>query len=183
MVRSVELVDAHRFGPAVPEDDYVYGACCPGWHSAGSHRKAIDEWLSFMRDSDIERVVCLLTGRQLDNQEANIGRYRDEFGRNRVLHAPIPDYRLAYPSQLNGRIIPFLEESVRMDERVVVHCLSGIGRTGQVLAAWLVADRDYTARAAIRKVKQSGRDPTEAIRRGYATEGELIELLQRVTHR
>lgn len=177
---SVTMVDAHRFSPVVPEVETIYGACCPGWHSAGSQREAIDQWISFMSDAGIERVCCLLTGRQLDGEDANIGRYREAFGEDKVLHEPIPDNRLAQPEQLTDRIVPFLEESARADEPVVVHCLTGIGRTGQVLAAWLVAQGEYDPRPAIRKVKQTGRDPTEVVRDGVATEDELLELLRAV---
>lgn len=174
---GVVIDDAHRFGAASPEEEFVYGACSPGWHSAGSHATAIDDWIDFMHESGIERVCCLLTGRQLDQQEANVGRYRDAFGRENVLHAPIPDHHLAEPDYLSERILPFLEESVQKEEPVVVHCLAGIGRTGQVLAAWLVTYREYSPEAAVSMVQKMGRDPMEATRHGNAAEEDVYSLL------
>jgi protein-tyrosine phosphatase len=39
---------------------------------------------------------------------------------------------------------------------------SGVGRTGQVLAAWLVCGRGFSPQEAIAAVKQTGRSPYEA---------------------
>lgn len=172
--------DAHRFSPAAPDEEFVYGACCPGWHSAGTHQTSVEQWISSMQESGIKRVCCLLTGRQLDQQDANIGRYREAFGTTNVLHAPVPDHHLVAESLLNEEILPFLAAGVQRDEPTVVHCLAGIGRTGQVLAAWLVASEGYHPEKAIETVKETGRDPTESVRQGNATTEELLELLGNV---
>jgi len=62
--------EAHRFAPAAPDEEYVYGACCPGWHSTAEQEEGIEEWIEFMRDRGIERVCCLLSGDQLDGTAA-----------------------------------------------------------------------------------------------------------------
>ena len=59
----------------------------------------------------------------------------------------------------------------------MVCCLAGIGRTGQVLTAWLVYDRDLGPERAVETVQEHGRDPMDAVRVGNATEDELYELL------
>jgi hypothetical protein len=43
------------------------------------------------------------------------------------------------------------------------HCSGGVGRTGQVLAAWLVAGRGLSSKSAIAAVKQAGKNPYEAV--------------------
>lgn len=170
-------VDAHRFAPAAPDEEYVYGASCPGWHTTTDHDDAIDDWLTFMLDRGVERVCCLLSGDQLADTKANTGHYRDAFGPENVRHVPIADHHLADGETLEERILPFLHDAVDAGEPVVVHCLAGIGRTGHVLAAWLVEGRDYEVVDAIETVQKMGRSPAEAVTSGNARHGELYELL------
>lgn len=176
----MSTVNAHRFAPAAPDGAYVYGSCTPGWHSAAAHEQALSDWIAFMQRAGIERVVCLLPGRQLAESGANLDRYADAFGESNVLHAPVPDHHLLPEWLLTGEILPFLARAREDEDPVVVHCLAGIGRTGQVLAAWLVYSRDYGPERAISTVQHHGRDPTDAVRTGNATEGELLELLTAV---
>lgn len=177
--RKGGTVDAHRFAPAAPEEEYVYGACCPGWHTTVTREDAIDEWVEFMRERGIERVCCLLSGEQLDRTDADKGRYARAFGAENVTHVPVPDHHLADPATLEDEILPFLSAAAERGEPVVVHCLAGIGRTGHVLAAWLVHGRDYAPVDAIEAVREMGRSPAEAIDAGNARRGELHELLSR----
>jgi protein-tyrosine phosphatase len=173
------LDDAHRFAAAAPEEEYVHGACAPGWHSVGDRETVVSAWIAAMEAQGIERVVSLVAGRQVDATGATVARYRDAFGWESVLHAPVPDHRLASPETLRDEVLPFLEASVGREDPVVVHCLAGIGRTGQVLAAWLVHGRGYDPEAAVDAVTEAGRDPTEAVREGRATEDALLALLDR----
>jgi protein-tyrosine phosphatase len=173
-------VNAHRFAPAAPDEAYVFGSCAPGWHSAASHGRALDDWIAHMQDHDVERVCCLLSGRQLDQGGANVDRYRAAFGESNVCHAPAPDHHLLPASLVSDEILPFLADAREAEERVVVHCLAGIGRTGQALAAWLVYNRDYGPDRAIETVTEMGRDPRDAVKMGNASEGDLVELLATV---
>jgi hypothetical protein len=170
-------VNAHRFAPAAPDEEYVYGSCTPGWHSAAGHDAAIDDWIGFMQTEGIERVVCLLPGRQLVESGANLDCYGDAFGHPNVLHAPVPDHHLVPEALLTEELLPFIAEARDAESPVVVHCLAGIGRTGQVLAAWLVYNRDYGPIEAIETVQANGRDPTDAVRADNADIEELHALL------
>lgn len=171
--------DAHRFSPAAPDEQYVYGSCSPGWHSAGDHEQCLDQWLSFMRARGIERVCCLLAGRHLES--ANLDRYRAAFGEERVRHTPVAEGGLVDTELLRAEILPFLEASVAANEPVVVHGLSGLSRTGQVLAAWLIYGRGYEPTAAVDAVLETGRDPTTTVEHGSATRADLFELLSDVS--
>lgn len=175
--RNEDRVDAHRFAPAAPDEEFVYGASCPGWHSTAERSDAVKEWISFVQDRGIERVLCLLSGTQLDRTEASTGRYVRAFGGENVEHVPIADHHLADVETLEDEILPFLEESVETGRPVVVHCLAGIGRTGHVLAAWLVYGRGYDPVDAIETVTEMGRSPGDAEDTGNARRGELHELL------
>ncbi|WP_254271507.1 protein-tyrosine phosphatase family protein [Haloarcula marina] len=176
----MRTVNAHRFAPAAPDEEYVYGACTPGWHTAADHETAIDDWIAAMCEASIERVCCLLPGRQLDRSGANLDRYRTAFGESNVRHAPVPDHHLVPESRLHGEILPFLADARDAEEPVVVHCLAGIGRTGQVLAAWLIYNRDYGPDEAIETVRDVGRAPADPVDCGNATEQELFDLLSSV---
>jgi len=169
------LANAHRFGPAAPDEEHVFGTCAPGWHSAGSRRESLEDWLSFVRDRNVSRVCCLLAGTS-DLLEC----YRTEFGPDRVRHAPIPDRRLVTPATLREDVLPFLDASVDADERVVVHDLAGIDRVGQVLAAWLVHDRGYVPERAVDTVGTMGRCATEPVEEGEAEREDLLAVLSAV---
>lgn len=81
---------------------------------------------------------------------------------NKVCSAPIQDFHLASKETLIQIILPFLNEAFFESEKVVVHCGGGIGRTGHVLAAWLVHSRAISNREAIAAIKKTGRNPYEA---------------------
>jgi len=172
--------DAHRFNPAAPEEELVYGSCSPGWHSACDTETALEQWLSFVRAEGIERVCCLLAGSEPELCESHLHRYREAFGEENVRHVPVAAYRLIDPATLEGHILPFLTESVERGSPTTVHCLSGVCRTGQVHAAWLVSHHGYEPERAIETVREMGRDPTELVDYGRATEEELLELLAAV---
>ena len=89
--------------------------------------------------------------------------YRQKFGNEYVLWQPIKDFQLPQSSMLIEQIIPFLICSEENQQKVVVHCSGGIGRTGIVLASWLVARRRFSNQEAIFTVKQNRRNPHEAI--------------------
>lgn len=56
----------------------------------------------------------------------------------RVLHSPVPDFHAPALAQLH-EIVRFLDECRSAHCTPLVHCAMGRGRTGTVLAAWLIA--------------------------------------------
>jgi hypothetical protein len=170
--------DAHRFAPAAPHEEHVFGACSPGWHSVAGHDTAVAQWIEFMRDRHVDRVCCLLPGTRTEARESGLDRYEDAFAH--VRHAPLASRRLADADRLRADVLPFLSAAVAADERVVVHGLSGLGHTGQVLAAWLVSHHGYPPDEAVSTVGQMGRDPTETVAYGPDTRAELLEVLRTV---
>ncbi|MFC7073215.1 dual specificity protein phosphatase family protein [Halovenus rubra] len=170
--------DAHRFSPAAPATQYVYGSCLPGWHTVADNALAVDQWISSVQSQGIERVCCLLAGSSDEIRSTALGSYYETFGEENVCHVPVSDRHLVGREPLIETILPFLKTSVAMKSPVVVQCLSGIGRTGQVLTAWLVATRGYSPEDAIETVQERGRDPLATVEQGNATEEELFELLE-----
>jgi protein-tyrosine phosphatase len=151
-----------RFGPAAPDERIVHGACRPADGPPGTPNADVDGWLSFVRGRGIERVCCLLTRRQLVRYDDLVGAYEATFGRGAVCHAPIRDHQFVDRATLERDILPFLRGADETGEPVVVHCWAGIGRTGHVLALWLVRERGYDLDAAIEAVRRTGRKPLEA---------------------
>ena len=157
----------YKFAAASPSETIVFGSARPGYSS-----NQVNEWIEFMQTQDIKGVCCLLSQTQLDGYLDLLGIYRQKFGLDRVCWSPIEDFQLADRQTLIQQILPFLAITPRglreanadeQNEKVVVHCSGGIGRTGHVLAAWLVAERGLSNKAAIATVKQTGRNPYEAV--------------------
>ncbi len=169
--------DAYRFAPAAPREEHVFGASAPGWHSTCGHRVAVDRWIAFMQDQGIDRVCCLLSLSRSDARESHLNQYSEWFGDGNVRHVPLADRRLADPEPLQRDVLPFLADTARADERVVVHGLSGLGRTGQVLAAWLVARGGYDPDGAVDAVTSMGRDPVGGFGDREGTREALVGVL------
>ena len=156
----------------------VYGAQRPGYPAQDVESPRVSQWISFMRGSGMARVCCLLPPKQLAYYKLDLlGSYREAFGESNVCHAEIEDYHLCHSAVLEDRVLPFLFEADQAGAPVVVHCSGGIGRTGHVLAAWLVRHRGLPIDDAITGVVSTGRDPREAVRCGNASEQQLRRLL------
>ena len=136
----------------------MFGAARPGY----SHPQ-VKAWIEFMQSQGIKKVCCLLSEPQLNRYSDLLGVYRQYFGSDAICWAPIADFQIVDREVLINHILPFLSLADRQSERVVVHCAGGIGRTGQILAAWLIARRGFSHKLAIATVKQSGRNPDEAV--------------------
>jgi protein-tyrosine phosphatase len=162
-----------HFGPARSGERTAYGARMPDASPTG-----VVEWADFMRARGVTRVCCLLDAGQLAGLPVNLeGEYKRLFGATRVLMEPIADHYLCSRKALRRHILPFLRDAESGSERAVVHCWGGNGRTGHVLAAWLVAARGLSPIEAIEAVEATGRLPREAVLAGNATLDDLIELL------
>jgi protein-tyrosine phosphatase len=148
----------YKFAPASENEPIVFGAARPGYRS-----EQVNQWLEFVQQKEIQRVCCLLTEEQLQRYTNLLEFYRQTFGNDRVCWAPIKDFHVAISNLLIDQILPFLATANLKHEKAVVHCSGGVGRTGQVLAAWLIAGRGFSEEAAIAAVKQTGRNPYEAV--------------------
>lgn len=148
----------YRFAAASEDEIIVYGSARPKYQ-----QEKVLQWVEFMQSHNIKRICCLLAPRQLDNYSDLLDLYKNEFGLKQVCWAPIEDFNLVDKQLLIQEILPFLEEGDRYLEKVVVHCSAGIGRTGQVLAAWLVYARGFSNQEAISTVMRMKRNPYEFI--------------------
>ena len=89
----------------------------------------LDDDLAWLRDTQGVRVVMTLTEQPLDPPPTRFGL--------RAVHAPIPD--MGVPTlDAATRICREIDAARGAGEPVVVHCWAGIGRTGTILACYLV---------------------------------------------
>ncbi len=75
----------------------------------------------------------------------------------KVLHSPIPDMCAPSIDQLNT-ITGWIDHELKEGKKVLVHCYAGIGRTGLVLAAYLIFKGDDMHRA-LQRVNTVGSEP------------------------
>lgn len=149
----------YKFAAASENELIVFGSARPGY----SHQQ-VSAWIEFMQQQNIRRLCCLLSKAELNPYSLDLlGAYQQAFGLDKICWAPIEDFKFADTERLIHQILPFLAISQQKNEAVVVHCAGGVGRTGHVLAAWLVAGRGFSKKAAIAAVKQTGRNPYEAV--------------------
>ena len=148
----------YKFASASENEPIVFGSARSGY----GHEQ-VTEWIEFMQNQDIQRVCCLLPESQLTRYSNLLDLYRQTFGLDQVCWASIEDFHFADPEILIHQILPFLAIANQSHEKVVVHCSGGVGRTGHVLAAWLVAGRGLSHKAAIAAVEQTGKNPYEAV--------------------
>lgn len=148
----------YKFVSASENEPIVFGCARPGYSD-----EQVNKWIEFMHNQDVKRVCCLLTEFQLIRYTNLLEAYRQTFGIDRVCWTPIKDFDFVKPTILIHQILPFLAAANQNEEKVVVHCSGGVGRTGHILAAWLVAGRGLSNQAAIAAVKKTGKNPYEAV--------------------
>jgi len=170
-----------NFGPASKDETSIYGSSKPEHSYNSISAESIQEWVDYVKSQGISGVLCLLEKHSLDMIYKMTGvnlidRYRKEFGNENVMLAPVPDFSYISRDTFTKSILPFLKKFADTDRKVVVHCAGGIGRTGQILAAWLTHGRGYDIEDAIDAVKMASpalRNPQEA---GIGYFGEIDSL-------
>ncbi len=70
-----------------------------------------------------------------------------------VRHIPMKDHQAPDAARLE-EAATFVRDEVKNGRTTLVHCLAGEGRTGCVLAAYLIKDRGITADEAIRALRR-----------------------------
>ncbi len=115
----------------------------PGRLAGMAHPGHSDAVLNGLRKAGIGAIVTL-------TQRALSGEAIKKFGLE-YLHLPVKDFCAPARSQMEC-FVRFCDEQTAAGRAVAVHCRAGIGRTGVMLACYLV-HLGEEPRAAIRKVR------------------------------
>lgn len=71
----------------------------------------------------------------------------------KYLHVPTEDFAAPDIDRIDSAV-EFIHQRIRSKEPVMVHCAAGIGRTGTILASYLIKYENMTAKEAIEKVRE-----------------------------
>lgn len=162
MLRNFTWVIPGRLaGMALPT-----GALQP--HAGGKTDLALKQDLMSLKELGVTTVVSL-TGEPLHGETLEQCGFRS-------LHLPVEDMTAPSPEQIR-RAVLYIDDHIEQGG-VVVHCMAGIGRTGTVLAGYLVW-RGATPEAAIEEIRNSRPGSVET----FGQESSIFRFAETMTER
>lgn len=99
---------------------------------AGHKAPSIDEDLNFLKEQGIQTLLRMAEG----ENAKKLGRKVRTLGLT-DLHIPVPDFTAPTQDQIGG-MVDFISKSIAEGKPVGVSCGAGYGRTGTILACYLV---------------------------------------------
>ena len=69
------------------------------------------------------------------------------------LHVPTPDFNAPDMDRIDSAV-DFINEQIKNDHAVMVHCAAGMGRAGTILACYFVKYKKFSADEAIKKIRK-----------------------------
>ncbi len=141
----------------------------PGRQDRG---RDLDQDIAELKKAEVRAVVVLITSREFEDYGvlSLIEKYQD--ASIEVLHSPIKDQGIPTEKQVS-EILEFIHAHTMQNERVVLHCVGGLGRTGVIAALYLRAFAHLSADEAMRRVRtvRSPRAIENSIQESFVRDG------------
>jgi atypical dual specificity phosphatase len=102
------------------------------------------EELSWLRENGVDIIITLT--------ESSLPRHWVDDAGIMSVHIPVADFEPPNPSQLK-QCIDVIDKAATSGMGVLVHCRAGQGRTGTVLAAYLISHLGLNAEEAIQRIR------------------------------
>ncbi len=112
---------------------------------AGSARPENETQLRWLRNKGVKAIVCLNMERPLNEEEVKSLGFEYAF-------VPVKDFTAPRLERME-ELVGLIDEMLGQNKPVVVCCGAGIGRTGAMLAAYLVS-LCYSPEEALKQVKE-----------------------------
>lgn len=158
---AATVTSRHNFGPASMRDNVLYTACRPGDPPGkldAISDESVEEWINFMKEHGVHRVISLLDENEYSNYDADLRKQYADGGLEYLCQEIRQEGAFANISQ-------YIHQAAANEEKVVAHCTGGIGRAGRVAAGWLVHRYGLTATEATEETL-SAASKANVIRKG-----------------
>ncbi|AWS00268.1 protein-tyrosine phosphatase family protein [Metallosphaera hakonensis] len=116
----------------------------------GSHMPSHLDEIRLWKSSGVRKVLILAEDWEIEESWGDVDYYLDQLRSEGLsyLHVPIPDGYPPSRSQFQ-EIVQWLDKGANL-----VHCVAGIGRTGTVLAGYLILREGVTPDQAVQEVRK-----------------------------
>ncbi|PJZ46760.1 protein tyrosine phosphatase [Leptospira brenneri] len=110
--------------------------------------------INTIKKEGITHILSLIT--EQEYIQYGVPDLKSELTQNKIQqkHIPILDQRVPSLTQMKESM-DWMEEALSKKEKVLIHCVGGLGRSGTVAAAYLIWKHGLDAESAIQKVRES----------------------------
>ena len=116
--------------------------------------RILSEDIKTIKEASIQNILCLLT--ETEFEEYGVSTLKKEYEKAgfKVKYVKITDQSVPSKELMNDTL-NWLDETISLQKKILIHCVGGIGRTGTVVACYLKKYEGYTSEEAIELVRKN----------------------------